>query len=55
MNLKWDELGLEKEKAMLIAPKVKDFQPAIQFKIDDEIVVKARQGWLIIVKNEMSF
>lgn len=49
-NINWQQLGLDKNKAMLIAPAIKDFQPALILKPTDTIKIEARKGWLFYLK-----
>ncbi len=52
LNINWQELGLDKNKVELIAPEIKDFQQSTQFKINEVIEVKGKEGWLIIIKSK---
>jgi hypothetical protein len=45
----WKALGLEASKARLVAPEIKDFQPARAWRLDEPIPVKPKRGWLIYV------
>jgi hypothetical protein len=45
----WKALGLDASKARLVAPEVKDFQPAKTWRVDEPITVEPKRGWLIYV------
>ncbi|MBN2175880.1 MAG: hypothetical protein JW731_17250, partial [Bacteroidales bacterium] len=47
----WPALGLDRNKSMLFAPEIKDFQPERTFGIDESIPVKSKQGWLLYVEE----
>jgi hypothetical protein len=49
LQLDWKALGLDASKARLVAPEVKDFQPAREWKVDEPIAVEPKRGWLIYV------
>jgi hypothetical protein len=52
LAIDWKALGLDPAKAVLVAPKVKDFQPSARFKPTEAIPVPAGKGWLLVVKEE---
>jgi hypothetical protein len=37
------------EEAVLVAPEIKDFQPAVEIKLSEPIPVEPRRGWLLIL------
>jgi hypothetical protein len=49
LQINWPALGLDASKARLIAPEIKDFQPAKQWRTDEPITVEPKRGWLIYV------
>jgi hypothetical protein len=49
LQLDWQALGLDAKKARLVAPEVKDFQPAKAWRVDEPIAVEPKHGWLIYV------
>jgi hypothetical protein len=51
LQINWPALGLDASKARLIAPEIKDFQPAKEWRADDPITVEPKRGWLILVKE----
>jgi hypothetical protein len=51
LQVDWKALGLEASKARLVAPEVKDFQPAKAWRPDEPIVVEPKRGWLIYVTD----
>lgn len=46
----WKALGIDKDKAIITAPEIKDFQPAATFKDGADIKVSAGKGWLLIIQ-----
>jgi hypothetical protein len=51
LSIDWQALGLDPEKARITAPEVKDFQNARQFKPDEPISVKPKEGWLLLIEE----
>jgi hypothetical protein len=49
LQLDWKVLGLDGKKARLVAPEVKDFQPAQTWRADEPITVEPKRGWLVYV------
>ncbi len=52
LSINWKVLGLDKNNVVLSAPEIKDYQAAAQFKPDDVIEVKGKQGWLIVIEDK---
>ena len=52
LNFDWKQLGLSHKNITLVAPEVKDMQPASQWNINDDIRVEPRKGWLIYMIEE---
>jgi hypothetical protein len=50
LNFDWEQLGITPENKTLVAPEVKDMQPASQWNLDGSIRVQPRKGWLIYIK-----
>lgn len=50
LSIDWSQLGLDSQKVSLIAPEVKDMQPAHEWQINDEIRIEPRKGWLIYLQ-----
>jgi len=50
LNIDWQALGIDPEKAGLYAPAVPEFQTAAKFSASDEIPVEPGKGWLLILK-----
>ena len=48
----WKALGIDPAKATIIAPEVKNFQPAASFKDGQDIPVQTGKGWLIIIREK---
>jgi hypothetical protein len=40
---------LDASKARLVAPEIKDFQPAKEWRMEEPITVEPKRGWLIYV------
>ncbi|HWB24748.1 MAG TPA: glycoside hydrolase domain-containing protein [Chitinophagaceae bacterium] len=51
LNIDWKALGIEENKATIIAPAIENFQPGKTFIKDEKIPVKKNEGWLIVVKE----
>jgi len=51
LSIDWKALGLDPEKARITAPEVQDFQNARQFKPDEPIPVKPKEGWLLLIEE----
>jgi hypothetical protein len=45
----WKALGLDPQKAVIVAPKVHGFQPAQRWRPDDAIPVTPTKGWLLLI------
>lgn len=52
LNIDFKILGINPDKAVITAPAIKNFQPAREFKPDDEIPVEKGKGWLLIIKEK---
>lgn len=50
LNIDWQQLRLDKTKAVLIAPEIKDFQPAMQMNPAEVIKIEPRKGWLLYLQ-----
>ena len=51
LMIDWDKLGVDASGYTLVAPEIANFQPAARFSPDDEIPVKAKEGWLLILEK----
>ncbi|MDH5714485.1 MAG: DUF6067 family protein [Candidatus Aminicenantes bacterium] len=51
LDIDWDALGVDAEKAMLLAPRIEDFQDSAIFIPTDEIPVEPGKGWLLILSE----
>jgi len=47
----WKAIGIDENKASLIAPEIKDFQEARTFRPTEAIPVEPLKGWLVYVKE----
>ena len=52
LGFDWKDLGLDPDKAVLVAPYIKDFQEERTFKPDDPIPVDPKKGWLIYLQEK---
>lgn len=52
LKINWKALKLNPEKTTLKALPLKDFQEAATFAPDDEIPVKAKGGWMLLIEQE---
>ncbi|MFQ5753182.1 MAG: glycoside hydrolase domain-containing protein, partial [bacterium] len=52
LKLDWKTLGLDLQKAILVAPAVSNFQEKQSFAIHDKIPIDPARGWLLIVKEK---
>ena len=49
LEIDWDSLGLDKNKAHFFAPAIQDFQESAVFKPSDEISVEPGKGWILLL------
>jgi hypothetical protein len=52
LNIDWNELGIDPQKATLFAPAIDDFQPQAAFRPGDPISVEPAKGWLLVLKEQ---
>lgn len=52
LNINWKSLGFGPQDAVIEAPEVKDFQEATTWKAGQSISVKAKRGWLLIIRKK---
>lgn len=50
LNIDFDSLNLDKKKVKFVAPDILDFQDKKEWKLQDQIKVEARKGWLIYIE-----
>jgi hypothetical protein len=50
LEINWQSLGIDPQKAKISAPEILNFQPGRKFGIDDLITVEPTKGWLLIVE-----
>jgi len=51
LAIDWKALGIDPQKAGILAPAIDDFQPQAAFRPGDPIPVEPGKGWLLIVKE----
>jgi hypothetical protein len=49
LQVNWPALGLDASKARLLAPEIKDFQPAQEWRPDAPLPVEPKRGWLVYI------
>ena len=52
LRIDWKALGIDAAHAVIVAPEVKDFQPARTFGPDDAIPIQKGKGWLLIIRSK---
>jgi hypothetical protein len=50
LKIDWKSIGIDKEKAMIHAPFIANFQVEADFKPEDAILVKPGKGWIFIIE-----
>lgn len=50
LSIDWQKLGIDLQNAKLYCPEILDFQPQKTIRIDDEIEIEPKKGWLIIME-----
>jgi hypothetical protein len=51
LSIQWRKIGLSPATAKLKAPGIKDFQPAREFGVSEDIPVESKKGWLILIEQ----
>jgi hypothetical protein len=49
LAIDWKSLGLNPKKAVLKAPGIEKFQPAVEFRPGDALRVEPGKGWLLVL------
>lgn len=52
LRVDWAALGLDPEKATIVAPAIPGFQDAAEFRPPDEIPVESGKGWLLVLSED---
>jgi hypothetical protein len=52
LDIDWKALGMNPNKARLIAPSIPYFQGPAEFSPNEEIPVEKGKGWLLILKEK---
>ena len=52
LEIDWKKLGIDSSKASIVAPEIKNFQPARTFGLNDPIEVQKGKGWLLVIKEK---
>ncbi|MHA1794184.1 MAG: glycoside hydrolase domain-containing protein [Promethearchaeota archaeon] len=51
LSIDWEKIQLKKDNAMLHAPFIDKFQEEKSFQLEDTILVKPKQGWLLYIQK----
>ena len=51
LQIDWNALGINENKASITAPAIKNFQSAHDFAKDEMITVEKNKGWLLLIKE----
>jgi len=52
LDIDWQVLGVEKDRAEFIAPEIRDFQAAAKFDPSGSIPVDPGKGWLLLLRSK---
>lgn len=52
LDIDWDALDIDPQNATLVAPEVKDFQKTSSYDIKNEILIKSKEGLLLILHKK---
>ena len=52
LSIDWQKLGINRAKAVIEAPAIKNYQPGREFNPDETIPVEKNKGWLLIIKEK---
>jgi hypothetical protein len=52
LTINWKELGIDPAKAVIEAPAVNNFQPALQYHLEDPLPVAKGKGWLLWIREK---
>ena len=48
----WDKLGLNPDKVKIWVPEMIDFQPAMSYDVNDEILIEKNKGMMLIIEEK---
>jgi Family of unknown function (DUF6067) len=51
LKINWQKLGIDVSRARILAPSVKDFQEARDFRVDQSVPIVPGKGWLIEIEQ----
>jgi Family of unknown function (DUF6067) len=51
LKINWQKLGIDVSRARIMAPAVKDFQEARDFRVDQSVPIVPGKGWLIEIEQ----
>ena len=52
LDIDWEALGIDKASASITAPFLKNFQEETTFRPGDPIPVKAKEGWMLLLRQK---
>ena len=52
LNLRWKDIGIDPSKAEIFIPAIKDFQDAAENVALNDLIIPAKKGLLIIIRNK---
>ena len=52
LTINWDAIHMDPSAVRIYAPEVEEFQHAREFQLNEEIPIKKKEGWLIIVEKK---
>ena len=52
LDIDWDVLGLDPDRATISAPAIENFQASKTFSLSEPIPVEPGQGWLLIISDQ---
>lgn len=52
LNIDWEKLGIDPQKAQITAPEIVNFQSAANFTVAQSIPVTKGRGWLLIISEK---
>jgi hypothetical protein len=50
LQVDWKAMGLSPKRVRVTAPAIENFQPAVEFDVNQEIPVEPGKGWLLVLQ-----
>jgi hypothetical protein len=54
LEINWNSLQIDKDRAKICAPFIQDFQEEHEFEPDDPLIVKGAKGWLLLIQESLN-